>query len=113
MLNQKIQTDLSFSGGGLGLGQCLTALGGLPQDLIGGGDVKGGGGKAPDLQQNCLFVGGPGVVVSVGSGGFGVQVRLCGVPDLHGGGIGIRKGSNLVGIRGAEPLHEGDIAQLF
>ena len=113
MLNQKIQMDLSFSGGGLGLGQCLTALGGLPQDLIGGGGVQGGGGKAIFPEQNCLFVGGQGIVVSVGGGGFGVQVRLRGVPDLHGGGIGIRKGSNLVGIRGAEPLHEGDIAQLF
>ena len=29
--------------------KCLAALGGLPQDLIGGGDVKGGGGEAPDL----------------------------------------------------------------
>ena len=50
LLGQQLLAGLGLPGGRLGLGQGTAALSGVPQNLVGGGNVEGGGGEAADLQ---------------------------------------------------------------
>ena len=104
MLRRKGLPCLRLRSGGAGLGQCAALPRGVLKHLIGGGDIEGGGGEAPDFQQNTLFIISKGTIERLGGAGFSVQVGLRGVPRFHGLGVGLRKGGDLVCIRSAEAL---------
>ena len=83
LLGQQIGPNSGFSGGSFRLHQLLAADSTVPQQLVGGGDVEGGGGEAPDFQQDALLVGSKRVVEGVGGGGLAVCLRLGHIPVLQ------------------------------
>ena len=83
------------------------ALPSVTQNLVGGGNVKGGGSEAPHFQKNCLLVGGEGGIQGFGNGGFGVGVRLRGITNLQRMNIGLSQCGDLGRIGSAEPFHKG------
>ena len=62
LLGLEVTAQPGLPGGGLRLRQLLPADGAGAQQLIRRGDVKGPRGKAPDLQQDALLVGGQRII---------------------------------------------------